>query len=481
MLLLTLLASVALIGCPAPVPKSDAAPKGPVVLLPVSPPLLGLHLADISATNGSGARDVVDGDPATGWRPSAPTGARLRLGFDQPVTADELRVIPCPAGAPVAVEATVNGSVIGSSPSSAEPAAFALGISGTGGRVIGVDIRVVEGKLGTCLGEVQLVEHGVALPLRPPRTATATVRASSVLPPAETHHPDLLFDHRLDFGWTEAKPGDGVGESVEVTMNEVFGLLALDVWNGDQGPGRSFGDRPRVRALGLAADSGGRITLAVVDEPGAQRIDLPRMLVGRTFTLSVMDVHPGAISHDLAISEIRLVDLLGRVSLEIEGGDARRADVLARVRRTRLEGDLDVPFESLCEAGRTLTLRSDLGFEAVSGSTGQLAEGDWTLGEPAGPWLALGLEGSLRTRQSGWHEPEDQPVEAFAAGSAVQIAHVEALGRASFGKEVATLAALRPCLKAVGVAGGMDPFDLLVKRDAVVVTGALGTDLLSRP
>ncbi len=483
-----------LLACaPTPAAPPVAAPAPHPALTPHSPPPLGLHLGSLATSGGSGADTVLDGDLRTGWRPPAGPGALLTLRFAEPVTADTLTLTPCPASAPVALGIVANGSTIAVLPASADPVSVPLGVGQGGGRVARLDLRIRSGEPGVCLGEIALSEAGRALPLRPPRAVTATVRASSVLPPAELHHPDLLFDHRLEHGWTEGKPGDGVGESVTLNFREAFGLVGLDVGNGDHAAGTGFGEAPRVRTLGVGVDNGGRIALAVRDEPDAQRIDLPRMLVGHTFTFSVTATEPGAHPTGLSVAELGLRDLYGPVGVVVDGLAARSADMLGSVRRTALEPDLDVPLTSLCATGRSVTLRSNLAFEAefpgteaagdLSATVPQpvVAEGDWTFAKRDGAWFVLTLAGGERAAGTGWIEPEAQAAEdPLASAGVLRLAPVAELSRAAFNKDVAGLGAVKGCLQATGTESGMDPFDLLVKRDAVVVEGTFGTDLLTR-
>lgn len=484
-----------LAGCLAPNAAKDAAdvdPAAPLVkgpLMPVGPPLTGLHLARLSATSGNGVADVLDGDLHTGWRPSGALGASLRLSLDGPVTADTLSVSPCVASAPAGYDVEVNGSTIGPVGTEGEGVLVPLGAGGGGWRVADVELRITTDKPGVCLGEIQLLQRTVALPLRPPRTVIGSVRASSVLTPSEAHHPSLLFDHRLNFGWTEGKGGDGIGESVELTLREPFGLLGLELWNGDQGSSQRFAEGPRVAVLSVGADSGGRVSVPVRDEEGRQRIDLPKMMVGRTFQLGVQDVRVGAGSHDLSLSELRLVDLLGPVGVVLDGQDPRRAAILPRVRDTALETLLDQPLHSIC-GGRTLTLRTDLGFETelraqADAADPARAEGDWTLAAGTMPWFNLMLFGESRVRTRGWVEPEDAVGGAPLPGDgAVSLAQIEDVGRAAFGTESLSWRGadrwLADCIGSRAKADGIDAFDLLVKTDAWLIRGALGPDVLTR-
>ncbi len=474
-----------MVGKPA-APGQLAAPGKPAPLLPLSPPLTGLHLAELSATTGHGTAEVLDGDAHTGWRPSGqPVGARLRFVLDDPVTADELALDPCPASAPAGYDVEVNGSLVGELLTQGEPVRLSLGEAGAGWRVAGVEVRVRSGQPGVCLGELGLRQRGGALPLRPPRTVKGSVRASSVLPPSEAHHPNLLFDHRLNFGWTEGKAGDGIGESVEISLKDPFGLVGLELWNGDQGSSQRYASSPRVRTLSVGVDDGGRVSIPVEDTDGPQRLDLPRMVVGRTFHIGVLEVEPGATNHELTLSELRLVDLLGWVGVVLDDEDARRASTLPPVRDATLAGLVDQPLRSIC-GGRTLTLRADFGFEteAVQPGAGLLrAEGDWTLGDSKAPWRSVLLRGEERVRPEGWLEPEDQ-VAGKALDDHVEFVRIEDLGRAAFEKEESSWRsvnrALADCVDATAKAEGIDAFDLSVKRDAVLIHGALGPDVLTR-
>ena len=236
----------------------------------------------------------------------------LRLAFDAPVTADRLVVTPCSASPSARYDVEVNGSLAGTVEPNGAAAELQLGAGGAGWRVADVELRLARSQPGTCVGEVSIVSHGAPLPLRPPRVVLAGVRASSVLSPALAHHPNLLFDHRLGFGWAVGRGGDGVGESVELTFKEPFGLLGAELWNGDQASPARFSASSSVRTLSVGVDNAPQINVPVDDVEGPQRLRLPRMAVGRTVKLAVLETRPGGSRRDLVLSELRLIDLLGK-------------------------------------------------------------------------------------------------------------------------------------------------------------------------
>lgn len=310
------------------------------------------------------------------------------------------------------------------------------------------------------------------------------MRASSVLPPTEAHHPSLLFDHRLASGWTVGRGGQGVGESVEITFKEPMGVFGVELWNGDQGSEQRFAASPRAKTLSLGVDNAPRISVPVDDVEGPQRLWLPRMVVGRVLELAVVEARQGAARPDLVLSELRLLDLFGPVDVVVDARDARAPAVVQGIAGTPFARALDVLHRSIC-GGRTLVVRSDLRFEStVDLPAVRRASGDWSSPRSAGSWWTIDVQGVERAVPVGWVEPEGQVAgDALRGDGHVEVARVEALGREGFESEVATWRrANRPlasCVAAAGAAEGIDAFDLMVKRDAVVIRGALGTDVLT--
>lgn len=472
------------VACVEPRPPQDPpAPEKPAAVLPVIPPLLGLHLFDLYASAGTGARDVFDGDLSTGWRPAP--GSSLTLVLDAPVTADRLVLTPCTASPGARYRVEVNGGFAGvAEPSADGSALLQLGAGGAGWRVATTSVRTAGGLPGTCLGELEIGARGAPIPLRPPRQVTAGVRASSVLPPTEAHHPSLLFDHRLDFGWVLGRGGQGVGESVELAFKEPVGVLGVELWNGDQGSHERFEAAPRAKTLSIGVDSTPRISVPVEDVEGPQRLWLPRMAVGRRLELAVVDARPGGSRPDLVLSELRLLDLFGPLDVVVDARDARATAVVTGIAGTPLERALDAVHASICGA-RTLVVRSDLRFEStVDSPEARRAVGDWSSPRSAGAWWTIDVQGVENAVPSGWVEPEAQaPGRPLPAGGKVELARVEALGREAFEVELATWRranrALAACVASAGAAEGINAFDLMVKRDALLIRGALGTDVLT--
>lgn len=408
----------------------------------------------------------------------------MRLAFDAPVTADRLVVTPCSASPSARYDVEVNGSLAGTVEPNGAAAELQLGAGGAGWRVADVELRLARSQPGTCVGEVSIVSHGAPLPLRPPRVVLAGVRASSVLSPALAHHPNLLFDHRLGFGWAVGRGGDGVGESVELTFKEPFGLLGAELWNGDQASPARFSASSSVRTLSVGVDNAPQINVPVDDVEGPQRLRLPRMAVGRTVKLAVLETRPGGSRRDLVLSELRLIDLLGPVGVVVAAQDARGAGEIPGVAGAAFARSVDAQLRSVC-GGRTIAFRSDLGFESQThGLDVRRTVGDWSSAGGAGPWLTLTVDGMESVRTSGWVEPEDHVGGKPLVGDGrVEVARVEALGREAFESELGrfrrTDRALAACISDAALGEGIDAFDLMVKRDALLIRGALGTDLLT--
>lgn len=455
---------------------------------PAPPPVLGLHARWLVATSGGTPEAAFDGDPATGWRPEGdPVDESVSLRFEAPVGVSRVSVRTCAEDPPASFTVVVNGSDAGRVDVAAgSPGVLAVGSAGAEVRVSTLQLRVARARPGVCVAEVQLHSGESDLLVRAPRTVAATVRASSVRLPAAAYHPFHLVDQRPLLPWVAGKTGSGVGESFTLHLQAPLVLVGLELWNGDQRAPTAYAASPRAAAVGLSIDNGALLQFPLLDRRGPQRVDPPAWLTGDRFTISVLKVvGPGAGS-DLAVAEVRLWDPFGPVVLRTPDPADRKDALMNEVGRTPFAGVLDRRWEAVCPGSgpESLKLRSNHGLTVSGpGAVGvERFEGEWARVDDDGAWTTLRWIGRRRPVVATWQGP-DQEVDHEGESLDVKLARVTELGREPFAAMVA--AARSPedraafaCLATLEHGPGTTEYDALVAREAVVVKGPTGVDLL---
>jgi hypothetical protein len=145
--------------------------------------------------------------------------------------------------------------------------------------------------------------------------AVSSVRASSTRPPSRGRRfdPDHLVDEDPVTSWRESASGEGVGEWVELELEGTREVSRLLVWNGDQAPGRHSATG---RVGRLRIELGDRIfTADLLDVRGPQAVDLPQTVEASSVRLTILEVVPGTVHDDVALSGV-----------QVRGPPARTAD-----------------------------------------------------------------------------------------------------------------------------------------------------------
>ncbi|MFH1470029.1 MAG: hypothetical protein ABIO70_36935 [Pseudomonadota bacterium] len=416
MLLLPLLLAACLSSSEAP-PSPGPTPTAPPAPAPApaevtAPPATGLPLQALVATSGEGAADLFDGDPSTGWRPEGePEEEGLLFRFEEPTRLVEVRVQLCPGSGPVSLESYVDGA------------------SNTTTRVNpGGDVRLpwlgdadsppvrsyfvkVDWAEGTvCLGEVSLVlPPETPGPVTPPRSVAATVAASSTLAPADAYHPGYLFDGRTDFGWVEGAEGLGLGEHLELALGATVDLTGLEIWNGYQRSEDHFKKNARVKALTVTGDDGIAHSLPVADRMGPQVLALPAPLRTRHLRLEIAAATAGTRYQDLVISELRLRDASGPLTLATPDLAQRREALVAETRGQLLERVMAHNWHGFCQEYDSLKLRPNHSFvrwnieeNDADGDQREVFDGAWVVASQGAEQAVIELYGRRHRTQTTW-------------------------------------------------------------------------------
>ena len=153
-------------------------------------------------------------------------------------------------------------------------------------------------------------------------------------------------------------------------------------------------------------DGGAPIPLKVKDVQGSQLIKLPKPVKGRTLVLKVDKAIAGKKYADLVLSELRLVDAQGPVTVRTPDVEERRKAFQTSLADTSLARIVDRSWHKRCEDKayviRTLKVRSDHTFTLtnVVGETGGsrpeydlFLDGSWAVKKEDEPWSTLELVG----------------------------------------------------------------------------------------
>lgn len=437
------------------------------------------RLQALVATSGQGVRRLLDGNPSSGWRPDGvgiDEGVLLRLEAPQ----DVVQVVLTGCGGDDRWSIYVDGSHRGTVKlSGSEP----RNVDVSQGEPAPVRSVFLKSHAPTpCLAEVGLRSDSAgALDLGAPRQVSGRVRASRTLDPEPAYSAAYLFDQRTDFGWVEGAEGLGLGERVELSLEEPVRLTGLEVWNGYQRSPDHFSKNARLSGLSVAVDGGPPVELVVADVPGAQTLGLAG-LEGRNFTFTVTGAVPGSRYEDLVISELRLWDQRGPLTVSLDAAEARATALRAQVRGSSLEGVLDQAWVGVCDGdgGRSLKLRSDHSFvryeEDIAGSASEVFDGTFVVTRADALWSEVRFFGRRHRTSEVWNPYGDDTAEQTVkiAGGTAKVAKLSELSPAVFRRMVSgskAIPAVHACL-------GDKELDELVGRGAIVVEGAAVTDVL---
>ncbi|MBN2799186.1 MAG: hypothetical protein JXX28_08575 [Deltaproteobacteria bacterium] len=335
-------------------------------------------------------------DPAGGgaWRGDGDLwDEALTFDFADPIDADAVQVRLCPGSAPVHLAVYADGAPaaplqVGAGPLPLRPPLRRLALV------------VDQPSEGGCIAAVDLTRGGRSLGVRPARTVTASVSATSTQRPVGAYRPTHAFDWRLDDAWMEGAPGPGGQEALIVSLEEPLRVEALDLWNGYQRSDAHYRANSRLLTLQVEVDDLPPVQLPVEDRPGRQRLALPAPITGWRWTLRAGVVAVGE-GEDLAITELALLSGGERVGLSYPDN---ATPLPAGHPASTLRG---APLHTPCEAGGTrLRLRPDGSFSLRERRAGELVralDGSW---EPDGS-TAITLHGRERRgeRLPTWSEP----------------------------------------------------------------------------
>lgn len=154
--------------------------------------------------------------------------------------------------------------------------------------------------------EIAFYRGGKKLTVLFPQPVDGRVTASSIVEPKEGYPAYNLFDRSKEFGWVEGKPDDGIGEFIQIELDDEITLTGLEIYNGYQRSLDHFQKNGAVTRL-LVSSGTQSSSLDLTNVFGAQRVFLSSPITGKNFKFTIEAVRTGSSWKDTAISELILL------------------------------------------------------------------------------------------------------------------------------------------------------------------------------
>jgi len=402
----------------------------------------------------------------------------------------------CPGSGQFNLVPYVNGTSRTARAKGADKEEFEIPLGAKAQKVRSVFLRVSAPQGVPCIDAVEFFRGGAKIDVAPPRAVAGAVEASSTLTPIDAYHQAYLFDGRTDFGWVEGAKGLGQGESVTIRLEEPIELHALELWNGYQRSKDHFRKNARATVLDVKVDEAAPVRLRVKDVMGPQKLKLPKPVQAKTIQLTIVQARRGTQYPDLVLSELRLWDATGPLSVVTEDMAERKAALDEQINDTPLAEVVDRQWSCACCEMRStrLKLRTNHTFvwyldaeqagEEETRSKSEVFDGAWVMGKSKAPSAVVKLFGRRHRTSSVFNPYAGNKVRDTVriGGGNLNVTRLADIDGAQFAKVVQ--AWLRgPARDKVNCldlsADGLEAtFQSLVEKKAVLIQGKAITDLM---
>ncbi|MFY0601733.1 MAG: discoidin domain-containing protein [Cyclobacteriaceae bacterium] len=270
----------------------------------------------------------------------------------------------------------------------------------------GIEIRKFQ-NLSYAISEIEFFsKKDEKLKVKVPITLKANVEASSTLDPKLSYGIQNLFDGRKDFGWVEGAKGNGINESITISLNQPQPITGVKISNGFQRSPKHFTANTRAKEIEVIPDNGNGQSFFLKDENSEQQIQFDAPIEGKNLKFVFKEVYPGTKYQDLVISELKLMNGEAEISINPQMTDQIKTEALEKIKGTVLENVVDKQVYNAMEGmdgyRRSIILRSDYTFvsygdEWADGSSSNeiVAEGNWQIKEIGSSRARIRIFGKL--------------------------------------------------------------------------------------
>ena len=170
-----------------------------------------------------------------------------------------------------------------------------------------------------------------------PRALEGSVKASSVVEPAEAYQPFYVFDSRAGFGWVEGKKDAGIGEGLTIDFKKNVKLTGLEIYTGYQRSKTHFDKNAAPTELEISFDGRRGVKVPVKSMMNSQRVIFPKAIQGKKLSIKIAGVRKGSKWQDTVISEITFLKGNQRYTVYDQAFVDYTKGVLKKVKGSSLE------------------------------------------------------------------------------------------------------------------------------------------------
>ncbi len=135
------------------------------------------------------------------------------------------------------------------------------------------------------------------------KSASATSELSEY---GMTHTAKLAIDGSTKTGWVEAVSGQGIGESITLTLTETSQVSGFTIWAGYHKSSDLYQKNSRPSSLQISFSDSSMIVINLEDNMSAQTFYFEQPVMTDQVVITIQSVYPGTKYEDTVISEIQL-------------------------------------------------------------------------------------------------------------------------------------------------------------------------------
>ena len=131
-----------------------------------------------------------------------------------------------------------------------------------------------------------------------------SVRASSQM---EEYPVEYVFDSREDTMWTEGVWGNGIGETIEITLDEAHKVNGLTLYNGNRISHDLYEKYGRVKTIRITFSDGSQRQYEVADDYyTSAQVNFINPIQTSTLKIEILEVYEGTTYQNTCITDINI-------------------------------------------------------------------------------------------------------------------------------------------------------------------------------